>query len=197
MVVYSHFLRALPHERIDHGKLLSDVGKELGNGVPGQRYAGMEFGEEGILIFLLQLAVLHVGVAYPEHRHRIELHGIVVGIHLLDLGNHVGEEFLAQLCIRPVKERGCQRRGVLLCDGNVFPTDDVADGRTAYGHVPAVNITASDPLLDSVVSCGCDINHSVRRPFYGQDLLRNRHVRFFLLYSLYIKKIQCVFGGGT
>lgn len=86
MVVYSHFLRALPHERVDHGKLLSNVGKELGNGVPGQRYAGMEFGEEGILIFLLQLAVLHVGVAYPEHRHRIELHGIVVGIHLLDLG---------------------------------------------------------------------------------------------------------------
>ncbi len=197
MVVYPHFLRALPHELIDHGKLLSDVGKELGNGVPGQRYAGMEFGEEGILIFLLQLAVLHVGVAYPEHCHRIELHGIVMGIYLFDLGNHVGEEFLAQLCIRLVKERERQRRGVLLCDGNVFPADDVADGRTVYGHVPAVNVTASDPLLDSVVSCGCDIDYSVHRPFDSQDFLRNGNVRFFLLYSLYIKKIQCVFGGGT
>ena len=183
MVVYSHFLRVLPHERIDHGKLLSDVGEELGNGVPGQRYAGMKFGEEGILIFLLQLAVLHIGVAYPEHCHRIELHGIVMGIHLLDLGNHVGEEILAQLCIRPVKERGRQRRGVLLYDGDILSVDDVADGRVVYGHVPAVHVTASDPLLDSVVSCGCDIDYNVHRPFDGQDFLRNGHVQSLFLYS--------------
>lgn len=78
-----------------------------------------------------------------------------------------------------------------------YKSYNLCDDLSVYGHVPAVNVTASDPLLDSVVSCGCDIDHSVRRPFYGQDLLRNGHVRFFLLYSLYIKKIQCVFGGGT
>ena len=194
MVVYPHLFRSLPHERVDHGKLLSDVGEELGNGVPGQRYAGMEFGEEGILIFLLQLAVLHVGVAYPEHRHRIELHGIVMGIHLLYLGDHVGEEILAQLCIRPVKERGRQRRGVPLYDGDVFPADDVADGRTVYGHVPAVHVTASDPLLDSVVSCGCDIDYSVRRPFDGQNFLRNGHIQS-LLYIAYISRKFSTFLG--
>ena len=204
MVVYPHLFRSLPHERVDHGKLLSDVGEKLGNGVPGQRYAGMEFGEEGILIFLLQLAVLHVGVACPEHRHRIELHGILMGIHFLNLGDHVGEEILAQPCIRPVKKRGRQRRGVLLCDGNILSVDDVADGRTVYGYVPAVNVTASDPLLDSVVSCGCDIDHSVRRPFYGQDFLRNGHVRSPLLYSLLYhtiaympRKFSAFFGGGA
>lgn len=78
-----------------------------------------------------------------------------------------------------------------------YKSYNLCDDLSVYGHVPAVNVTASDLLLDSVVSCGCDIDHSVRRPFYGQDLLWNGHVRFFLLYSLYIKKIQCVFGGGT
>lgn len=67
-----------------------------------------------------------------------------------------------------------------------YKSYNLCDDLSVYGHVSAVNVTASDPLLDSVVSCGCDIDHSVRRPFYGQDLLRNGHVRFFLLYNLYI-----------
>lgn len=42
--------------------------------------------------------------------------------------------------------------------GNVFPAGDVADSRSVDRAVLSVHVPASDPLLDTVVPCGGDID---------------------------------------
>lgn len=174
-----NLLRPVLHEPIDQRKLLSDVGEELRDGVPGQRDAGMKHGKEGARVSLLKLIVLHVGIAYPEHCHGIELHCVVMGIDLIKLRNHVGEEILAEPGVGPVEKGRSHRRRILLFlfDGDVFPVYDVTDRRSVDRPVLAVHVPASDPLLHSVVACGCHVDDGVGRPFDGQDLLRYGHIR--------------------
>ena len=125
-----------------------------------------------------------------------------MGIDLLKLRDHVGEEILAEPGVGPV-EKGRSHRGcvfLLLFDGDVFPVYDVTDGGSVDGPVLSVYVPAADPLLDPVVPCGCDIDDSVRRPCDGQDLLRYGHIRsppflssIISYNSLYINESASIF----
>lgn len=82
-----------------------------------------------------------------------------MGIYLPESGDPVGEEILAPSCVRSVKKGRSHRRDILLfLYGNVFPAGDVADSRSVDRAVLSVHVPASDPLLDTVVPCGGDID---------------------------------------
>ncbi len=127
MRVRPDLLRARAHEREDPRAGLADRLVEPADGVLRERDAGVELGEEALLVPLLELVVVDAGVADAQDRDRVESLRLLRRVELPQLVEDRAEQAVAERGVRPVAEVDLRllRGGVY--DGRLTPALAASD----------------------------------------------------------------------